>query len=143
MLPEIEKTIKLEGGYVNDPDDPGGETKFGISKRSYPHVEIASLTPEAAAEIYKKDFWDKLHLDSYTFKPFRWKLFDIAVNMGIGTASAFLLMLQSKKDTMEAVYELIELCMKRRANMVRNNPKFLKYLVGWTYRTFETGKELT
>ena len=37
-------TIGHEGGYVNDPDDPGGETNYGISKRSYPDVDIANIT---------------------------------------------------------------------------------------------------
>ena len=36
--------IDHEGGYVNHPKDPGGETKFGISKRSYPTLDIAALT---------------------------------------------------------------------------------------------------
>jgi lysozyme family protein len=46
-----------EGGYSNDPADPGGETNFGISKRSYPDVDIKNLTQEAAAAIYQRDFW--------------------------------------------------------------------------------------
>ena len=55
--------LRREGGYVNDPDDPGKETAFGISKRSYPHVDIASLNPERAAEIYHRDFWEPIHGD--------------------------------------------------------------------------------
>ncbi|ETZ07377.1 hypothetical protein P618_200441 [Holospora obtusa F1] len=47
-----------EGGYSDDPDDDGGETKFGISKRSYPHVDVDALTVEQAKNIYKRDFWD-------------------------------------------------------------------------------------
>ena len=60
MMPfyqEIKHVLKREGGYVNDPDDPGGETKYGISKRAHPDVDIASLTPESAAEIYKDYYW--------------------------------------------------------------------------------------
>ena len=44
--------FRWEGGYVNDPDDPGGETNFGISKRAHPTVDIQALTKEGAAEIY-------------------------------------------------------------------------------------------
>ncbi len=40
----IEVVLHHEGGYVNDPDDPGGETNFGIAKRSHPDVDIANLT---------------------------------------------------------------------------------------------------
>lgn len=54
---------KVEGGYVNDPRDPGGETKYGISKRSYPKVNIAELTLEEATEITHRDFWLKMRCD--------------------------------------------------------------------------------
>lgn len=53
----LAKLIEREGGYVNDPKDPGGETKFGISKRAYPHLDIASLTEADAAGIYERDYW--------------------------------------------------------------------------------------
>ena len=49
--------LKDEGGYVNDPADSGGETKYGISKASYPNVDIANLTVAAASAIYQRDFW--------------------------------------------------------------------------------------
>ena len=48
----FEILIGHEGGYVNHPDDPGGETKFGISKRSYPDVNIAALTLDDSKLIY-------------------------------------------------------------------------------------------
>ena len=46
-----------EGGYSNDPLDPGGETNWGISKRSYPNVDITNLTRAEAKVIYREDFW--------------------------------------------------------------------------------------
>ena len=49
----FDRLISHEGGYVNDPLDPGGETKFGISKRSYPTLDIAALTREDARAIYR------------------------------------------------------------------------------------------
>jgi lysozyme family protein len=49
--------LKNEGGYDNDPADPGGETNFGISKASYPNVDIRNLTAAEAAAIYLRDFW--------------------------------------------------------------------------------------
>src|SRR5690606_28008981 len=48
----VEVVLKHEGGYVNNPSDPGGETKYGISKRSYPELDIANLTQEDAIAIY-------------------------------------------------------------------------------------------
>jgi len=73
-----------EGGYVNDPEDPGGETKWGISKRSYPHLNIKELTRDQAKEIYREDFWKPLNQnlpDGVLFQAF-----DFAVNSGISTA---------------------------------------------------------
>jgi len=54
-------TIVNEDGYVNDPRDAGGETNFGISKRSYPNLDIKSLTLDEALAIYLRDFWDPLY----------------------------------------------------------------------------------
>ena len=42
-----------EGGYVNDPRDSGGETKYGIAKKFYPNLDIKNLTVEQAKAIYK------------------------------------------------------------------------------------------
>ena len=52
----FERLIGHEGGYVNDPKDRGGETKYGISKRSYPGEDIAGMTLGRAKEIYLRDY---------------------------------------------------------------------------------------
>lgn len=54
----LEALLVREGGYVNDPNDAGGETKYGISKRSYPNEDIKNLTPERAKAIYTRDFYN-------------------------------------------------------------------------------------
>lgn len=54
----MEWILKIEGGYVDDPTDRGGETKFGISAKAYPGVDIKNLTIEEATEIYRVDYWD-------------------------------------------------------------------------------------
>jgi len=77
--------VGVEGGYVNDPKDPGGETKYGISKRSYPNEDIKNLTPERAKELYRRDFWTAIHGDELTW-PLALFLFDAAVNHGPETA---------------------------------------------------------
>ena len=81
----IEKVLEHEGGYVNDPKDLGGETKYGITKRFYPDVDIKNLTIEQAVEIYKKDYWDKNKVESLPQN--LWHIyFDMCVNMGKRTA---------------------------------------------------------
>jgi len=70
-----------EGGYVNDPDDRGGETKYGISKKSYPNEDIPNLTPERAREIYKRDYWDKVKADMIPHSV-QDLVFDMAINSG-------------------------------------------------------------
>jgi len=85
----FDKLISHEGGYVNDPRDPGGETKFGISKRAYPQVDIKNLTLDAAKAIYKRDYWDRAQCDKLP-PQLAYLLFDAAVNSGIGQAIRFL-----------------------------------------------------
>ena len=78
----FERLIGNEGRYVNDPRDPGQETNFGISKRSYPNVDIAKLTREGAKAIYLKDFWLIIDADP----AIKFQVFDFAVNSGVQTA---------------------------------------------------------
>lgn len=85
----FDKLISHEGGYVNDSRDPGGETKFGISKRAYPQVDIKALTLDAAKAIYKRDYWDRAQCDKLP-PALAYLLFDAAVNSGIGQAIRFL-----------------------------------------------------
>lgn len=77
--------IGNEGGYVNDPNDPGGETKFGISKRAYPNTDIANLTIGDAKALYLRDYWLPLNADDLP-EGVAVELFDMAVNMGVKTA---------------------------------------------------------
>lgn len=77
--------IGVEGGYVNDPHDTGGETKYGISKRSYPSLDIASLTLDQAKAIYIRDYWTKIRGDDVPASV-AIVLFDSAVNSGVEAA---------------------------------------------------------
>jgi len=78
----FEKIIGLEGGYVNDSSDLGGETKFGISKRTYPHLDIASITLEDAKAIYLRDWWMAYNYDRLQCEEVAIKTFDHSINMG-------------------------------------------------------------
>src|SRR6266704_463277 len=81
----LQFVLQHEGDYVNDPAYPGGETKWGISKRSYPGLDIQNLTPEQAANIYSQDYWDRVGADSIPF-PMCTAVFDTAVNDGVKRA---------------------------------------------------------
>lgn len=81
----FDRVIGHEGNYVNNPNDPGGETKFGISKRAYPNLVIKSLTEEDALNIYRRDFWNRIGMDRLPYGV-QFQLFDFAVNSGIETA---------------------------------------------------------
>ena len=76
----------IEGDYVNDPRDPGGETKHGISKRSYPKVDIAALTLKDAKAIYRRDFWDALNCEEMP-RSIAISVFDCGVNQGTKVAA--------------------------------------------------------
>lgn len=85
----FDRLIGHEGGYVNDPNDPGGETKWGISKRSYPHLIIRDLTREDAENIYRHDFWERINADKFP-DGVAFQLFDFAINSGIETAIRYM-----------------------------------------------------
>lgn len=89
----IQKVLADEGGYVNHKNDKGGETNFGISKRSYPDVDIKNLTVEQAKDIYYRDFWQKGPYDKLACGPLAEKVFNTAVNAG--NSRAFKLLQQA------------------------------------------------
>lgn len=81
----IKRILKNEGGYTAGIGDPGGETNFGISKRSYPKLDIKNLTRQQAVEIYHQDFWVRVHADTM-HEDLSYQALDFAVNSGIETA---------------------------------------------------------
>lgn len=78
----IKIILKHEGGYVNHPKDPGGETNFGITKRFYPDLVISKLTKEEATRIYKRDYWERMKIDELYPEKAKLLVFDCAVNQG-------------------------------------------------------------
>lgn len=81
----INRALKAEGGYTAGIGDPGGETNWGISKRSYPNVDIRNLTREGAIAIYRRDFWDAIHADQMP-EDLQFQVLDFAINSGIQTS---------------------------------------------------------
>lgn len=79
---------EYEKGYVNHPQDFGGETKYGISKASYPNEDIPNLTRERALELYH-EIWKRLKLDSLPAS-LRAFIFDSAILFGEYRAAIWL-----------------------------------------------------
>src|SRR5690606_11945492 len=90
FLRAAEVVLEHEGGDVNDPRDPGGETKYGNGKRSCPYLDIDNLTREDAIAIYYRDFYLKYGYGRLNDATVATKVFDMAVNMGPATAHRLL-----------------------------------------------------
>lgn len=105
--PAIKKVLAVEGVYDNHPDDPGGETKFGVTvavARAHGYQgPMKEMPVEKALEIYKKDYWDRVRGDEVGDQLVAEELLDTAVNMGVAKAVSFLqsaLNLLNKKETL-------------------------------------------
>jgi len=92
----INDIIKVEGGYVNDPSDSGGETNFGITKavaraNGY-EGNMRNLTKQQAFDIYERKYWYTPRFNDVclTSPELAYELFDTGVNMGTGRAARFL-----------------------------------------------------
>ena len=85
----FDRVIGHEGGYVNHPSDPGGETNWGVTRntaRAYGYNgDMRAMTREQAKPIYKTGFWDRIQGDKL-HDAVAFQLFDAAVNHGIGNA---------------------------------------------------------
>jgi lysozyme family protein len=88
---EWETEFDRDGNPVaeNDPDDPGGLTKFGIDQRSHPHLDIRSLTRSSAVGIYHRDYWLPLRCHELP-APVGEVVFDIGVNNGKARSALWL-----------------------------------------------------
>lgn len=143
----VEFVLKHEGYYSNDPKDAGGETKFGISKRAYPSLDIRNLTRDDAIAIYKRDYWDKLP-DGLPV-PVHCALFDCAVNAGI--SRAIRLLQTSVKVTPDGKWgrfsqsalnkfdsnEVLARFTTERIMFYTELPTFSRFGKGWVNRTIQ------
>jgi len=148
---EIKKVIEREGGYVNDPDDPGGETKYGISKKAYPKVDIKNLTMDDAVEIYKDEYWLPAKVERLPDK-LQGQYFDMVVNQGITKSVKILQRACNGKNkdkikvdgkigpnTIKAATKLEDdrlraYRMMEYARLAITRPKLEKYYYGWFRR---------
>lgn len=122
----LEFVLKWEGGYVNDPADPGGETKYGISKRSYPGLDIRGLTRDEAGDIYWTDYWLRAGCEGLEW-PLSLVVFDTSVNMGVRRAEVFMKKAGDWRD-------LVMLRVEFYARLARRSPGYLR---GWINRAVD------
>lgn len=142
----IAHVLSEEGGYVNNKKDPGGETKFGISKRSYPKIDIKNLTREQAVLIYRRDYWMKIRADELPDN-INLHIFDFAVNAGAPTAIKLLQSIcKIKKDgivgpnTLTHSYKITPWQyaagrVKHYCDLAKRKPDNLEFIEGWVNRT--------
>lgn len=145
--------LKHEGGYINDSRDLGGETKYGISKRAFPGLNIKELTVEDASAIYYHNYWIKLNLTNIKNEELKLHIFDMAVNAGIkptikllqsivGTTQDGVLGPLSEAKINAYQGDIVEEYKKVRINyyntLVKNKPTLQVFLKGWINRVNST-----
>ena len=154
----LEAILHHEGGYVNHPKDPGGETNLGVTKRVYEDFggtkDMKSLTREDVEPIYKKNYWDKMKCDDLP-SGIDLCVFDFGVNAGPRRAGKYLQTLVGATadgiigpgtlgvlnryigtaDTREGV---IKSYQNARQSYYENLSTFKTFGKGWTRRVNET-----
>jgi lysozyme family protein len=152
----LEFVLRHEGGLANDAADRGGLTKFGISQRSYPHLDISGLSVEQAIEIYAADFWQPIQADQLPY-PIALAVFDTAVNSGVKTAVRMLQeLIGTTADGIIGPKTLAALAhhqpgalaqqycwarMRFLVRIVKRNLSQVRFLAGWTNRVSELAEE--
>lgn len=153
--------LDAEGGYSDDPDDPGGETHWGVSKRSYPNLDIKNLTFEDACnKVYIPDFWNQYGISAINPQQVANKLFLAIINMNpqdaikclqrslnaISTNESFLVDGRLGGQTVKGINACQQMWLidrfrielsKYYISVVDANQKELKYLKGWMRRALK------
>lgn len=149
----IEITLKFEGGLSDHVNDRGGLTKYGVSQKAYPGIDIRALTLEKAKEIYKRDYWNPCHCNELMW-PVNLCMFDHAVNSGVSAAKSFLQdTLKVKVDLkigpktiasanlanpIDLSKRLLDARLIRFVSIVKHSPSNqLDFLLGWMRRINE------
>lgn len=149
---------KRKTGYVNDPADPGGETKFGIAKNSNPGINIKKMSWKMASAIYEQRYWKAGGCDKLPGR-LAYGHFDACVNHGPKTAIKMLqravnitddgdfgnltLLAVNKRHTREDVLMLMLSERKRfYSSLVQSKPELQKFFKGWINRVDDIARSL-
>lgn len=145
--------LRNEGGYVNHPNDPGGETNFGIAKKFYPDLDIKNLTRTQAIKIYYEDYWTPMNLTGINNELLVLQVFDFGVNAGRKVSIRLLQRIVNVDDdgivgpiTRAAVnsstIDVLDKFMQRRKlfymNLAARKPELEVFLKGWLRRVDKT-----
>ena len=151
--PSLELVLKEEGGYVNNPKDPGGMTNLGVTKRAWEAWKQGSvtedfmrgLTPEAVRPFYKAQYWDKLCGDQLAMG-LDYAAFDLAVNSGASRAIRYMQQLAGVPQdgilgpkSLEAIAEadarqMADAICELRIDFLRRLSDFSTFGKGWSSR---------
>ncbi len=155
----IKRTLEIEGGFKKEATDrgdytPSGDfkgTKYGISARAYPDLDIENITQAEAIDIYTRDYWDKVILPCYPIE-IQPMLFDMSINHGVKRANELLQRsINVEADgivgpvTLKEIYKsnLLDLCNERNlffAEIVAARASQSVYIKGWVSRTKKMAK---
>ena len=162
MQSNFDKCLALmlahEGGFVNHPQDPGGMTNLGVTKRVWEEwtghevdeKQMRALTPELVAPLYKRKYWDAVRADDLV-SGVDYAVFDVAVNSGAGRAIKFLQScvgvdadggfgprtLDAVKVAEQNPERLIELYCAKRLEFLQSLKTFETFGKGWSRRVAE------
>jgi len=152
----FEMVLKHEGGYVNDPRDPGGRTNLGVTQRAYAawlvrtvtESDMRKLSPSIVKPFYKAMYWDKIKGDGLP-SGVDYAAFDLAVNSGVGRASKYLQQIAGVTvdgvigpKSLEAIKsrdpkEMADALCDMRLDFLKRLPTFETFGKGWSRRVAE------
>jgi lysozyme family protein len=154
----VELMLAHEGGFVNHPQDPGGMTNLGVTKRVWEEwmgrpvteKEMRALTPIMVKPLYKRKYWDAVRADDLV-AGVDYVVFDVAVNSGPGRAIKFLqsavgvtadggfgpATLAAVKEAEKDPARLIELYCAKRLEFLQSLRTFETFGKGWSRRVSE------
>ena len=131
------KLFLKEGGaqITNYSNDRGGLTKYGISQKAYPNLDIRQLTEQQAKAIYKRDYFDRLDLAEEPSQALAEAVFECAVNAGVKTAERLRQLSQNLPDLegQKLLYFKFLQIMRYR-DICNKNFSQKSFLLGWLNR---------
>jgi len=152
----FQMVLNHEGGFVNNPKDPGGMTNLGVTKKVWEEFvgrevderEMRALTPDAVKPLYKKNYWDKIKGDQLP-SGVDYAAYDLAVNSGVGRAAKYLQQIAGVPadgligpQSIEAINacpaeEVVDALCDMRLDFLKRLPTWNTFGKGWERRVVE------